>query len=145
MDSQQQSTRRAFLVGSAAAAAAWMASLVGKNVPEVDAVSNVVLGGANKATTVTAISNTGTGSAISGVADGAGAAGISGSAGSSAAYGVFSSGRLGVTGPIELSPLTLSNYTVPAGKAILYVKTVSGVTELHVRFPSGVDRLITSG
>ena len=48
-------------------------------------------------------------------------------------------------GPIELSPLTLSNYTVPAGKAILYVKTVSGVTELHVRFPSGVDRLITSG
>ena len=62
-----------------------------------------------------------------------------------AAYGVFSSGRLGVTGPIELSPLTLSNYTVPAGKAILYVKTVSGVTELHVRFPSGVDRLITSG
>lgn len=146
MDPQTPRSRRAFLAGGAAAAAAWAASLVGKAVPEVAAASgsNVILGSSNSASQVTTVTNTSSGSAVQGVASGSGAAGVAGSAGSSSSYGVFANGRLGVTGPIEMTPLTLSNYSTPSGKAFLYVRTVSGVTELRVRFPSGADKLVTS-
>ena len=91
------------------------------------------------------MTNTSSGSAIQAVANSSGAAGVYG-AGPSTGYGVFSSGRFGVTGPVELTPLTLSNFTTPSGKAFLYVvKNNNGSHDLRVRFPSGAEKTLASG
>ena len=72
-------------------------------------------------------------------------AGVLGTAASVANYGVFSNGKLGTTGPLEMAALTITSYANPlATKAYLYVKTNGNVTEL--RFKVGTnDVLITSG
>ncbi len=151
---QQSQTRRTLLTGALGAAAAWGAGLFAFAAP-VAAATAVNLGVANSATATTSITTTvGTGLAgtgpigISGTAKGTAttAAGVYGVSASTANYGVYSSGKLGVVGPIEMSVLTITNYAGPvAGKAFLYVKTNGAITELHVRFPSGIDKIITSG
>ncbi len=149
-------TRRALLVGVAAAAGSWAAGLVGRAEPVSAANgSPVLLGLANTATaTTTVTTSTGTGVAgvgpigISGTANSTSAtsAGVFGTSGSTANYGVMSSGKLGVTGPIEMTNLTITNYAGPAtGKSFLYVKAITGGTELRIKFPSGQDKLIVSG
>ena len=152
-------TRRALLVGAAAAAGSWAAGLVGRAEPVSAANgSAVVLGSATNAATASTTVTTSTGTGVAGVgpigisgtanSTSATAAGVFGTSGSTANYGVMSSGKLGVTGPIEMANLTITNYAGPAtGKSFLYVKagTTAGTTELRIKFPSGQDKLITSG
>ena len=119
------------------------------------AAAPVLIGAANKAAAATTVTTTvGTGFAATGATYGASgtatgtaatAAGVSGTAKSTAGYGVMANGRLGVTGPIEMAVVTIASYTGPAaGKGYLYAKTNAKVTELRVKFPSGVDIVITS-
>ena len=149
-------TRRALLVGAAAAAGTWAVGLFDRVAPASAANgASTLLGSVNSATATTAVTTSaGTGVAgtgpigVSGTANStaATAAGVYGSSGSTAGYGVMSSGKLGVTGPIEMANLTIASFVGPAaGKAFVYVKAGTGVTELHIKFPSGVDKLITSG
>lgn len=151
-------TRRALLVGAAAAGASWLAGLVGRAEP-VSAANgaSVILGSstnsASASTTVTTTAGTGVSGTgpigISGTSNNATStnAGVFGTAAGATNYGVFSNGKLGTTGPLELTQLSITTYTLASGKAFLYVKagTTAGTTELHVKFPSGVDKLITSG
>ena len=155
-DKGQLQTRRTLLAGALGAAAAWTAGLLGLASPVAAANGgSVLLGTANAATATTSITTTagngiaGTGPiGVSGTSNSATttSAGVYGVSSTTGNYGVYSSGKLGVIGPIELSTLTITNYAGPAtGKAFLYVKTNGAVTELHVKFPSGVDKIITSG
>ncbi len=123
--------------------------------PAAAAAATVLLGTANKATVSTSITTTvGTGLDAKGAAYGAygtaigtttTAMGVSGTAKATSGYGVMSNGRLGVTGPIEMAVVTIASYAGPAPlRAYLYVKTNAKVTELRVKFPSGVDVSITS-
>ncbi len=127
-----------------------------KTASAAKAASAVILGAANKATATTSITTTagvglaGTGVTygVSGTAVGTAttATGVLGTAKDTTGYGVMSNGRLGVKGPVELAVVTVTSYAGPAaGKAYLYAKTNLKVTELHVKFPSGKDVVITSG
>lgn len=149
-------TRRALLAGAAGAVGVWAAGLVGRVTP-VSAANggSTILGSSNSATLTTSVTTTsgsglqGTGPiGVSGTSTGTGTtnAGVYGTAASTANYGVYSSGKLGVVGPVELATITISNWAGPAsGKAYLYAKAGTSTTELHVRFPSGVDKLLASG
>jgi hypothetical protein len=152
----QLQTRRTLLFGAVGAVAAWTAGLFGLASPVAAANGgSVLLGSANTATATTSITTTagngiaGTGPiGVSGTSTGttATSAGVYGVSSSTANYGVYSAGKLGVVGPIEMAVLTITNYAGPAtGKAFLYVKTNGSVTELHVKFPSGLDKVIASG
>ena len=120
------------------------------------AASAVTMGTANKATASTSVTTTvGTGFAGTGPMYGATgtatgtattAAGVSGTAKSTAGYGVMANGKLGVTGPVEMAVVTIASYPgLVAGKGYVFAVTNAKVTELHVKFPSGKDIVITSG
>jgi hypothetical protein len=120
------------------------------------AATPAVIGTANKSTAATTVTTTaGTGVAalgatygVSGAASGTAgtAAGVSGTAKSTSGYGVMANGKLGATGPIEIAVTTITTFPGPsAGKGYLYAKTNAKVTELHMKFPSGVDIVISSG
>ena len=153
----QAQTRRALLVGAAGAVAGWAAGLFGRVAPAAAANgSPVLLGVSTNAATATTQVTTTSGSGLAGTgpigingtttSTAATSAGVYGVSSSTLNYGVMSSGKMGVVGPIELAAITITNFSGPtAGKSFLYVKTTTTGTELHVKFPSGVDKLITSG
>ena len=145
-------TRRSFLglvLGGAAAA-------VGLGAQDASAATggNMLLGMSNTAGATTLVTTTG-GTAMAAVgpiglsgktsAKTTTASGVQGVAAGTANYGVFSNGKTGCTGPLEMATLTVTNWPNPAtSKAYLYVKTNVKVTEL--RFKVGTnDVLITSG
>lgn len=142
-------TRRAFLLALAGGLGAWAAGLAERATPVAAANGgNVILGNSNSATATTTVANSGTsGNGISGTisSTSATAAGVYGSTGSNANYGVYAAGKLGASGPLELANLTITNYAGPgSGKIFLYAKTNGSVVELHAKFPSGIDKIITS-
>lgn len=72
-------------------------------------------------------------------------AGVQGNANGATTYGVFSTGKLGATGPIELASCTITSWAVPASpRSYLYTRANGTLTEL--RFKTALaDVLITTG
>jgi hypothetical protein len=157
MDVHRNRSRRAVLAAAAGAGTAWLVGLFGM-AQRTNAAngSAVILGStSNSASASTGVvTSSGTGIAGTGPigvngttsSSSTSAAGVYGAASTTGNYGVFSSGKMGVVGPVELSALTISNYMGPvSGKTFVYVRTTSTGTELRVKFPSGVDKLIAGG
>lgn len=159
---EHDAARRRLLASIAGAAAAvGLAAALPRPALGADG-GRMLLGTSNTATRATGISTTG-GAALSarsedddedaygiaGIARGTSiaAAGVRGVPGSTSNYGVFSFGKLGVEGPVELANIAVTNVAGPAaGKAFLYTRALSKTTtELRIRFPGGVDRLVASG
>lgn len=161
MDQQHdgRQTRRTLLLGAAGAAAALAGGLFHRVTPVAAADGgNVILGStSNTASKVTEIVSSGS-PAFSGTgpigvqgattSTAATAAGVYGRSSTNGNYGVLSSGKLGVVGPIELTSITLTQWTLPgssSGRSFLFITpNASGALELRVRFPSGVVRTIAT-
>ncbi len=147
-------SRRGFAQVAATVTAGIAGLLLGVRGTRAANGSSVLLGKSNTATLSTTVTTT-TGTGVQGT----GPIGVSGKASVTTAtaagvqgiasgtnYGVMSSGKVGTTGPIEMATLTVASWPVPAtGKAYLYTKTNSTVTELRLKLPSGGDVLIASG
>lgn len=149
---ERLATRRSILVASLSAAAACGVWITGAIVPSSARAAtggNVVLGSTvstNVATSSTQIKGP-IGLDAYATTNSSSGAGVWGTSAGSAGYGVFSSGMLGTTGPLVMSTTTaITNFTVPSGKAALYVKYISASSsELHIKFPSGTDYKICAG
>lgn len=142
--------RRSFLGLAAVTAAASVAgTFLDPGPVSAAAGGKMLLGSANSAgsATTTVATTGGTGLAGKGAAHGvygvsnntgASYAGAKGTAGSTASYGVMSSGKLGVNGPVELAAISVTSYTGPGtGKSFLYVKTTTTGMDLRFKTPTG--------
>ena len=157
MDVHGNPSRRAVLAAAAGAGTAWLVGLFGM-AQRTNAAngSAVILGSTSNSATATTGVVTTSGAGIAGTgpigvngmtnSTSTTAAGVYGTSSTTGNYGVFSSGKMGVVGPVELSAVTITNYPGPvSGKTFVYVRTTSTGTELRVKFPSGVDKLIAGG
>lgn len=112
----------------------------------------IVLGStANSGSRATSIATTGgtglqvrgsAGTGIEGRVTGTGstAAGVYGKSSSSGNYGVYSNGKLGVKGPVELTQLSITNFAAPAsGRLHLYAR-VNGSKKIEVRLRASSTR-----
>ncbi len=120
---------------------------------------SVLLGKSNSATLTTQITNTpATTASIVGL-QGTGPIGVSGKtsvktspnagvqgiAAGTTTYGVFSSGKLGATGPIELASCSITSWASPVTpRSYLYARANGTLTELRFKTPL-LDVLITTG
>lgn len=138
-------TRRGFTALGAGTLLAMAAASLARPAQALGANGNAILLGntANSGSRATSISTTGgtgldvRGSAGTGVVGSitgtaSTSAGVSGKSYNGGNFGVFSNGKLGVTGPVELTQLTITGFTVPASGRLQLFTRLNGAKKIEV-------------